>query len=168
MKFLILLTAGIALAAIPAGSLASREADADLNVQAAPFQEQAARIRADLSGGNKYSEIKQNDRDNVLGLLRHMESQLAGVGSVDELSMQARVELFNTQEHINTILTGARADSRVICTREQVTGSHRKQQTCLTVAERERRREANKEHLLRQQRYTPCLEAGKNCASPGL
>lgn len=83
-----------------------------------------------------------------------------------QLPSDDRVELFNHQEQINTILTGARADSRMVCTRTQVTGSHRKQQVCMTVADRERRRERDREDAMQKQRQTPCMGAGRDCVLP--
>jgi hypothetical protein len=147
---------------------ASNKAPDDLDVETMPFAQQATKIRTDLTQGDQYSEISQADRDQVLGLLARIESLLESVDNVDALPMQSRIELFNDQERINTILTGARADSRMICTRTQVTGSHRKQQVCMTVADRERRRERDREDAMLKQRQTPCMGLGAGCVGPGL
>jgi hypothetical protein len=78
-----------------------------------------------------------------------MESLLEAGTSIEALPAQTRMDLFNDQEQINRILTGARADSRIVCRRTQVTGSHRKQQVCITKAERDRRISADREDLQR-------------------
>jgi hypothetical protein len=155
------------------GAHASRNAQTFLDVETRPFTEQAAQIRQDLAAGDKYSEIKDSDRRDVIELLGRMEAQLSAAGGIDALGPGARVQLYNDQERVNAILTGARADSRLICRRAQVTGSHRKRQTCATVAEIERRRQSDQETMLSTQRYTPCLGVGGNspsggCATPGL
>lgn len=171
-RVLLLLSASV-LAFGMAGAHASRKAQTFMDVETLPFTEQATRIRQDLAAGDKYSEIKDSDRRDVLELLERMEAQLNAAGGVDALGTQAKLHLYNDQERINAILTGARADSRVICRRAQVTGTHRKQQTCATAAELERRRQSDQETMLSTQRYTPCLGVGGNhasggCATPGL
>ena len=172
-KFIIVLSSASLLAFSMVGAHASGNAQAYMDVEARPFTEQAAQIREDLAAGDKYSEITDSDRRDVLELLGRMEAQLAAAGSVDALGTQAKVHIHNDQERINAILTGARADSRMVCRRVQVTGTHRKQQNCATVAELERRRQSDQETMLSTQRYTPCLGvggdgAGGACATPGL
>jgi hypothetical protein len=60
------------------------------------------------------------------------------------------VRVFNDQEVVNTLLTQARADSRLVCDRSRPTGSHRRQTKCQTVAERRRRMESDQDHLQRR------------------
>ncbi|TDK24453.1 hypothetical protein E2F46_09240 [Luteimonas aestuarii] len=119
----------------------------DLDVQSRPFAQQAQLIRSAIATGEEYSEISASDRDVVLALLTRIETTLGSAESVDALLTQARVDLFNDQEQVNAILTGAREDSRIICRRTQVTGSHRKQQVCATKAERDRQIAADRENL---------------------
>ena len=145
----ILVALALVLATTPA--LANKRASADLNLQARPFAQQAEQIRADLVDNKAYAEISADNRSKVLDLLVRMESMLEASPSVDAMSNQSKADPLNAQEEINTILTGARADSRLICTREVTTGSHRKQQRCMTVAERNRQREQDKEDLTRFQ-----------------
>ncbi|TDK24454.1 hypothetical protein E2F46_09245 [Luteimonas aestuarii] len=148
---------------------ATHASETDLDVKARSFAVQAAQIRADLSAGDAYSEISPSDRDTVLGLLARMETMLdASENDIDGLPSDSRVQLFNDQEQVNTILTGARADSRMVCTRTQVTGSHRRQQVCMTVADRERRRARDREDAMQKQRATPCMGQGTGCVLPGL
>lgn len=136
---------------------ANRGAAGDLDMGVQSFNAQAAQIRADLAGSDKYSEISDEDRRTVLSLLARIESVLGPEGRAEGLSTQATVDIFNDQEQINGILTNARADSRVICRREQVTGSHRKQHVCMTSAERRRQSAADREDLsnFRQMRTDP-------------
>ena len=47
--------------------------------------------------------------------------------------------MFNDQEIINTIITHAAADSRLICERNMTTGSHLVRVSCMTLAMRKER-----------------------------
>jgi hypothetical protein len=111
------------------------------------FARQRAEIEKDLNDGKTYSEISAADRATVKEALDKLSGWLDGVQSVDALNESTRVAVFNAQEEINTILTEARADSRLVCERSKPTGSNRYVNTCQTVAERERRREDDKQRL---------------------
>lgn len=121
----------------------------------AEFQAQAEQIRKDLAAGEKYSEIDAEDRASVLSLLERLEARLNGVSDLDALPEQARVSIYNDQEALNTILTGAAADSRQSCRREHVVGSNRRQNVCMTVAERRRRADRSREDMGDMQRMFP-------------
>lgn len=119
---------------------------------ATSFAEQSAAIRDDLAKGEKYSEISRQDRDLVSSALDRISSSLDKVGSVNELSDAEKAKVFNDQEVINTILTRAGDDSRLVCTREKKVGSHRTTTQCLTVAERRRKAEESQKALRDNQR----------------
>jgi hypothetical protein len=65
---------------------------------------------------------------------------------------QERNDLFNEQEIVNTIMTRAQADSRMICRR----ASRQRQPTsvCLTVAQRRKAQEDSRQALTDQQRIS--------------
>ncbi|WP_433852234.1 hypothetical protein [Stenotrophomonas nitritireducens] len=110
----------------------------ELPLQAAqPFQPQQLKVRSDLQGGEVYSEISASDRERVIAALDRM-SRAVGDGNVETLPPERRVEVFNDQELVNSVLTKARADSRLICKREKSVGSNMATTQCFTVAERER------------------------------
>jgi hypothetical protein len=102
-----------------------------------PFQAQQMKVRADLREGEVYSEITAPDRERVIAALDRI-SAAVGDGSVDALSPEKRVSVFNDQELVNGVLTKARADSRLICKREKAIGSQMATTQCFTVAQRER------------------------------
>lgn len=104
------------------------------------FQTQHQKVRADLSGGEVYSEISVEDRRRVVAALDRM-SDLIGEGSADSLSPEHKTQVFNDQELVNTVLTQAREDSRLICRREKTIGSNMPSTQCFTVAQRERMRQ---------------------------
>ena len=116
------------------------------------FAAQRAQIEQDLADGKTYAEITQSDRTKVRESLHRISGMLEGVESIDALSDEARVRVFNDQEQINQILTMAEADSRLVCTSEAKTGSRRKVTTCETVAERNRRRELDQENQREMQK----------------
>lgn len=140
-----LLACSLALA--PAFAFAASEAQ--LALAEGDFAEQRAEIEADLADGKTYAEIKSADRARVREALDRISRELEGVDSIDALAEQSKVTIFNEQEVINTILTQARADSRLVCDHSRPTGSHRRQTKCQTVAERRRRMEADQDHLQR-------------------
>jgi hypothetical protein len=119
-----------------------------------PFDVQRHAIEQKLADGKTYTEISVNDRSMVREALSRISNTLGMDGSVDSLSETQKASVFNDQELINTILTKASVDSRVVC--EQVTqvGSHRKVSVCKTVAERRRIREEAQDNLRSAQRPT--------------
>lgn len=134
--------------------------DQELDLRTKAFHAQADRIRADLANGETFTEIAPEDRQTVLGLLSSIQGRLDAAGNVDSMNADERVSLFNEQERINTILTGAREDSRIVCERRQVTGSHRRQSMCTTVAQRRRNTTESKSKLWRMQQATPPGDPG--------
>jgi hypothetical protein len=107
----------------------------DLN---ASFTQQKALIERELGDGETYAEISSQDRATVREALNSIASKLDNAGGVEGLTGQQKADVFNEQEKINTILTKANADSRLICRREKKVGSHREITQCMTVAERRR------------------------------
>lgn len=122
------------------------------SLDGAAFREQAEQIRRDLFSSDKYSEIIKSDRELVLSLLGRMEARLDGEGGVAGLSEQAKIATFNEQEQVNTILAGAAEDSRQVCRREVVVGSNRRQNVCMTLAQRRRSAEMARDDIGDMQR----------------
>lgn len=127
-------------------------ANAPVAVDANDFSGQRAQIEKDLADGETYVEISSADRGRVQASLERISAMLEGGKTPEALSADQKVDLYNNQEIINTILTQASADSRKVCTREAVTGSNRQVTTCTTVAERTRRREKDQEEFAKSRR----------------
>jgi hypothetical protein len=136
------------LMAAPAWADGPSGAKADVST----FAESKAQIEADLKKGERYSELSASQRDEVRAALERMENRLQGVTSVAEMDARDRAELMNDQELVNTILTAAEEDSRLICKRTVKTGSHRPTTSCRTVAERRRERENSQQALRSMQK----------------
>lgn len=127
-------------------------ANTPVAAEAGDFAAQRATIERALADGKTYAEISSADRSEVRSSLDRMSALLEGGKTADSLSEAEKVELFNAQETVNTLLTRAASDSRVVCTRVEVTGSHRKQSRCTTVAERDRRRQLDQDRLQNSQK----------------
>lgn len=140
-----------ATANIPSdGSAFSPEKGLDLS---GSFEVQRDAIVSALGDGKTYSEISPSDRQKVTTSLGRISSLLGGAGSVEQLSEATKVEVFNEQELVNTVLTQAHEDSRLVCTREKKVGSHRTTNNCMTVAERRRAREQSENALRNNSGY---------------
>lgn len=138
-------TLGLALSlAMTSAFTAHARVDKDAEVKldsTAPVAEQIAAIEKAMSSDN-YSEISMEQKSTVQQALGRIRLKMGDHQRVEELSPQARVEIFNDQERVNTILTQAHADSRMVCRRERSTGSNMAQRVCMTVAQRREALEA--------------------------
>ena len=122
--------------------------EAALDVET-PFHVQQQKIKADFEEGKKYSEISAKDREQVELALGRIAQTMATVSAIDELTAEQKVQVFNDQELVNTTLTKASQDSRLICRRETPVGTRRSQHQCSTVGERRRQSEDAREMMNR-------------------
>jgi hypothetical protein len=113
-----------------------------LRIEPNEFAATRADIEAAIRKTDRYSELTRTQHEEMTAALDRMERVLSGVKSVDSLDQDTRTQLFNDQELINNLLTKVAEDSRLICRREKRVGSHRSTNTCITVGERRRQREA--------------------------
>ena len=127
-------------------------ANTPVAVDAGDFAAQRANIEKGLADGKTYAEISASDRSKVRESLDRMAAMLEGGKTPETLPADQKVDLYNSQETVNTILSQAAADSRMVCTREVATGSHRKVTTCATAAERARRRQQDQDAMSKSQR----------------
>ncbi|CAN5600859.1 hypothetical protein BH23PSE2_BH23PSE2_09180 [soil metagenome] len=122
------------------------------------FGIQKQRILADLNEGKRYAEIRSEDRDKVKSALDRMDKMLSTNAGIDSLGEREKVALFNEQELVNTVLTQAGEDSRLVCERQKKTGSHRAESVCKTVAQRRRERDASQDYLRDRPTVRPLRE----------
>ncbi|WP_295566628.1 hypothetical protein [uncultured Stenotrophomonas sp.] len=116
-----------------------------------PLQQQIERIEVELNDGETYSELKPTERTRVREALVRMRTAVEQHPNRDSMPEQVRTDVFNDQEIVNTVLTQAREDSRLICQREKVIGSNRSTTQCMTVAERERHKDRAQHDLSKAQ-----------------
>lgn len=139
------LMVALLLLLLPGVALASKDGPA-LNAEAGTFAAQRAEVQKNLADGETYAEISPADRASVIAVLDRMEALLSG-RPVSALSEAEKVQLMNDQSQVNTILTQAGEDSRLVCRREQSAGSRLARSQCLTVAERRRQRENSQDAI---------------------
>ncbi|ASR42417.1 hypothetical protein BEN78_02425 [Xanthomonas citri pv. mangiferaeindicae] len=137
---------GFGLVLMCAVAQTSWAVDRKVDITSGTFEQQRAEIVVEMSG-DAYAELSPQDRQTVVSLLDRMQGVMEKAPSVDALRETERVRLFNDQEQINTILTRAKADSRLICRREAPVGSRMQQTACMTVAERRRAMETSQERM---------------------
>jgi hypothetical protein len=116
--------------------------------------QQLARVEGALHS-ERYSEIGMEDKSKVSAAIARIRTNLGNHETVEQANPQARTAIFNDQETINTILTRAHADSKMVCQRERLTGSNRQTQVCLTVAQRRDARNNGTDALRNYNRINP-------------
>ena len=102
-------------------------------------------IRAGIQDGS-YGDIRAEEIELVIERQAELRAVLAGVESVDDLSEEDKIRIWNAQNAINGVLTRSLADTP-ICRREAVLGSHRQRTVCLTPRQSEKLREDSRESL---------------------
>lgn len=143
-----------ALCLLMGGVVQAADKHQDVRFSPAGFAEQRGDLIEKLDS-DLYREISDESKAQVVQALDRMQQRLDGVTSIDQLSEADKVAVFNDQELVNTLLTNAAADSRLICKREKTLGSNMRSNSCLTVAERRRRQEESQEQMRRMQRPAP-------------
>lgn len=131
----------MALACAPL-AMAAKEKQEAIALEPQQFSDSRSDIEEAIRKTDRYSELTLTQREKLQEALDRMEATLAGVDSVEALEEAQKTQLFNDQELVNTMLTEAAEDSRLICKREKRVGSHRYTNSCMTVAERRRLRDS--------------------------
>lgn len=146
---------------LTSAALAKDEATGHQSVSFDPaaYEQQRSAIERDIRKGDRYAEIGDQRRRKVLDNLKEIGRLLEDVTVLEDLKPEEKAQLFNLQEEVNTLLTGAAEDSRLICKRERKTGSHRQTTQCRTVATIRRERE-NWHEVLRDSQRNKLPEAG--------
>ena len=128
-----------------------------IDLSVASYAEQKAEVEAALADGATYAEIDSMKRREVAGALDRIAAVLEATGDVGGLTAEQKVKVFNDQELINTILTRAGEDSRIVCRREIKVGTRFAKETCSSVAERRRIRETAQSDLKRANLGNPLM-----------
>lgn len=119
------------------------------------FEQQKTTILQDIKDDSVYGEISHKDANIVRDALNRMSENLQGVTDLSEMTVDQRAALYNDQELVNTVLTMAENDSRMVCRRRGRLGTNFKTTTCETVAERRERQEADRLIIDQLVRGTP-------------
>jgi hypothetical protein len=91
-------------------------------------------IHQQMAPGKRYEFLQESDRAKVNQSLDTMSALLARSGSVDSMSYDDRIALFNEQEFVNGLLA-QNSDDREVCSYEKPVGSHLPVKRCSTVRE---------------------------------
>ena len=130
------------------------------------FAAKAESIREDMSGwpiriyDTTEKAAANQDLETMTGLLKK-------AGSVSAMSMQDKVALFNTQEHLNGILTHSDSE-RLVCERSEKIGSHLQLTTCKTYGEIQRLRRDKQNLLIHNTSHDPLENQNCPIVKPGM
>jgi hypothetical protein len=160
ISFLQPATLAFALAMTGWQASASLAAEAAAGPELAHFPVQRRAIETDLAAGERYRELSRFDRAQVIDSLDRIDAITRDRQSIAELSADERAELFNQQDLINTLLTKAAEDSRMVCTRSRPVGSNMIATTCKTVAERRQLRDESQKAMYTGQKAHPLPRCG--------
>lgn len=141
MKSVVIALAALLIAGVAVAKSSDKYGHEEVTFDPKVFSEQQKELAREVKNGERYAELSNSDRRTVLDSLGALDRLMGGISSIDELTENEKLRVFNLQETINTLLTDAAEGSRLICTRETKTGSHRSVNVCRTVAQRERERE---------------------------
>ena len=98
------------------------------------FAQTAEQIHKEMTQGGRYEFIRPDDKAKVEADLNSMGTMLQKSGSVAAMNLTEKTQLFNTQEHLNGILTHSDRE-RLVCENNAPTGSNLRRVTCQTVGE---------------------------------
>lgn len=112
-----------------------------------------------------YGSIKADDVDRLDQAQDTIASLLEGQESAAKLPPEERIELYNAQEVITSILRNDEKN-RKVCLNVKTTGSRITKRECLTVAQREARAKAARESAARAQRLDCVPGETSRCGLP--
>ena len=147
----------LALAAFAAPALADSAKEAIVIKDVNKFLDYQRDVRADM----KTSKFKHVDNSSKTELFRAQDELFAllkGKQSVDQLSEDERLKVYNAQQTIAGVLTDAELD-RPICKREKRLGSNR----LMTVCETRRQRQDNASNVQNLMRAPKTCAPGEVC-----
>ena len=122
----------------------------------------SASVRKDMQPGGRYEYVSPAEKKKVDTKLTEMTALLQRDGSVATMTQDQKIQLFNAQEVVNSILQ-RRDKDRVICQSEAPVGSHIPVTTCHTYGQEQ---EVHKSamRLMREASSLQC--AGAKCNGP--
>lgn len=129
------------------------------------FAATATQIRAEMSPGGRYEFIRPDDKGKAEVDLNSIASMLQKAVSVAAMKEEEKVQLYNTQEHLNGILTHSDSN-RLVCERRAPVGTNIPLTTCKTVAEIEKARRDSQKYMQDHAQDANINSAAINRASP--
>ena len=118
------------------------------------LREQIDKMHLDAKAGKRgWDNVSAEKRTQFTAARDQVFALLDGKKNAAQLEEAQRTELAGALNTINTLATEAE-DERMVCTRERKVGSNFPIETCMTVAERRRQREASQSSMELQNRGT--------------
>jgi len=124
------------------------------------FTQVAATVRKEMEDGGRYEYVKPKERVQVEQNLDVMGALFDKYGTVQAMTEQTKIELFNAQESVNSVLT-LRDRDRVICKKDAPLGSHIPIVSCHTYGQAEDAQRGTQRQL-DDWKHPPCV--GGMCA----
>jgi hypothetical protein len=129
------------------------------------FAQTAEQIRSEMSAGGRYEFINPGDKGKVETDLNSIAAMLQKAGSVSAMPQQQQIQLFNTQEHLNGVLTHSDSN-RLVCERRAPVGTNIPLNTCKTVGEIEKNRRDSQKYMQDHAQDANINSAAMNRSSP--
>ncbi len=148
--------------AVLLSSLTSNVKAADAALKAASKEDlvaASAAIHKQMVPGGRYEFLTPAERGLVDNKLGEMQSLFEKYGTVATMSQDSKIELFNDQESVNSILTHRDADRR-ICKSVAPLGSNIPKTTCRTYREVEESQRDSEQYMRDNQMHSPQLKSG--------
>lgn len=92
-------------------------------LSARTFGSVVAEIEAGMEPGGRWGSLPVEQQGRVRSLLATIDGNLKKASTVEALNPNQKVQVFNSQEEVNAILTGREIRDRMECTRVKRTGS---------------------------------------------
>ncbi len=110
------------------------------------FAQTAEQVREEMSAGGRYEFIRPADKAQVDTDLNSIGAMLKKSGAAAAMSQEDKIRLFNTQEHLNGLLTHSDSN-RLVCERRAPVGTNIPVNTCKTVGEIEKNRRDSQKYM---------------------
>lgn len=134
------------LAAFATPALADSAREATVIKDLPKFLDYQRDVRADMKT-SKFKHVDNSSKTELYKAQDELFALLKGKQSVDQLSDEERIKVYNAQQTIAGVLTDAELD-RPICKREKRLGSNRLMTVCETRRQRQENT-SNAQHLIR-------------------
>ncbi len=120
--------------------------DEPLAVSVEEFRAEMRQLQADLRAGEQ-GQLNDSEWTEFNRIQQGLERALANVSSIDELSVDDRVRLYNLQEDLAVLLGDTRKTDQLYCTRNRRTGTNITVTDCRTREQLALDRQASADEL---------------------
>jgi hypothetical protein len=159
MRFHLTLAAALAMALMASTTFASVD---NQSLQLQDIREQQSQLQIQVRAGKgAFKDMSESERRELLAKQDRVLTLLQGKQSAGELSVDDRLEVFNTLEEIKGAVAKAE-DERKICKRTKTVTSNVPQVVCMTAAQQREQQERARNMMQRAQKCADasCISAG--------